>query len=285
MNAFLPKALGWTLHQVSHVSKRHAGDWALYFFARPRGRRYTDSETAYLAQADVAHQIDFKGRQITVYEWQPEAQHRVLLLHGWESNAARWQPLIKRLLAAGYGVVAPDAPAHGASEGKMLHMIRYSQLIAQVVEQWQPQTLIGHSLGGSAGCLYCTRHPETPLQQLIIMGVPSEFDQLADYYGNILGLSVRMRSILEQRFEARFQMTYEEVSVVGFCAQIDLPALVIHDEHDELSSANDARMYAEVLDDSELLITNGLGHSLQGEVVYQSILDYLSRRPVVPVAV
>lgn len=276
LKTWMPKAIGWSLHQVSYLSRKQAGDWALYLLARPRYGRYTAADAAFLAQADAQKTLYFDNHRTVVYEWQPQAAHQVLLLHGWESNAARWQPLIELLLAAGYGVIAPDAPAHGDSEGTLLNMMRYSRYIRQLVDQWRPQTIIGHSLGGSASCLYCKDHPKHPLQQLVIMGVPSDFAAIVTYYGDVLGLSARMRETLRMCFEQRFKKTYADLSVAAFCQEIKVPTLVIHDKEDLLSSSEDARTYARVLSQSELLITEGLGHSLQGKEVYQRILTYLA---------
>lgn len=271
----MPKAIGLGLHQISYVSRRRAGDLALYLLARPRDGRHTASDAAFLATADAQHTESFDRHRTVVYQWQPQAARQVLLLHGWESNAARWQPLIRLLLAAGYGVIAPDAPAHGASEGTLLNMMRYSRYIKQLIDRWQPHAVVGHSLGGSASSLYCRDHPDHPIEQLVIMGVPSEFSAIAVYYSNLLGLSPRMRRVLRQRFEQRFRLKYEDLSVAAFCESIEVPTLVIHDEEDFLSSAEDARRYARVLPSSELLITQGLGHSLQGKVVYERVLAYL----------
>lgn len=275
LKTWMPKVIGWSLHQVSYLSRKQAGDWALYLLAHPRDGQHTAADAAFLAQADAQQTLYFDNHRTIVYEWQPQATHQVLLLHGWESNAARWQPLIELLLSAGYGVIAPDAPAHGDSEGTLLDMIRYSRYIHQLVDHWRPHSIVGHSLGGSASCLYCRDHPNHPLQQLVIMGVPSEFTAIATYYGDVLGLSTRMREILRISFEQHFKRTYADLSVAAFCQAIEVPTLVIHDKEDFLSSSEDARTYARALSQSELLITEGLGHSLQGKEVYQRILTYL----------
>src|SRR3546814_5611391 len=43
----------------------------------------------------------------------------VLLVHGWEDDHLSWAPLIDRLVAAGYRVLAPDLPGHGRSPARL----------------------------------------------------------------------------------------------------------------------------------------------------------------------
>lgn len=267
---------------MSYISSAQAGDWALHILGRPRAGRYTSTDAEFLAQADAKHIYTFKGLNVVVHEWNAEADKTVLLLHGWESNAARWQPLIELLLEGNYHIVAPDAPAHGGSDGNQFNMLVYAELIRELVERWQPYSMVGHSLGGSASCLYLHRlylaQAGLPsLERLVIMGVPSELKNMVTYFGDILGLSPRMRRTIERRFQERYELTYEALSVATFCESVTVPTLVIHDEQDALASAEDARRYDQALADSELFITNGLGHSLQGAAVYERILEYLEK--------
>lgn len=271
----LPKAIGYTLHQVSYVSKRRAGDLALHLFGRPLAGRHLPQEKQFLDTAENSYLLPFEMGKVVVYEWNKEGMESVLLLHGWESNAARWEPLIEKLIGQGKRVLAVDAPAHGASSGKLFNMLQYSRVLALLVEELEPNVVVGHSIGGGAVALYLYEHPDTPVDRAAILGVPSELRYMANTFAGILGLSERMRQTMERRFEEQYQLTYEQVSIAHYCKQITIPMLVIHDEEDAIALVEDAYLYEQNLKNCKLIITKGLGHSLQGKEVYQAIQDFV----------
>ncbi len=271
----IPKVVGYALHQVSYVSTKRAGDLALHLFGRPMAGRPLPEEQRFLETAEEQYQVPFENGQVTVYEWNAQQPESVLLLHGWESNAARWETLIGKLVAVGKRVLAVDAPAHGASSGKLFNMLQYSRVLAILVDTFQPNAVVGHSIGGGATALYLNDHPHTPVQRAIIMGVPSELRHMANTFARVLGLSQRMRQTMEQQFQRQYELTFEDVSIAKYCEQINLPTLVIHDEQDSVAPVADAYRYQQHLAQGELLLTTGLGHSLQGTKVYEGIVNFL----------
>jgi pimeloyl-ACP methyl ester carboxylesterase len=182
---------------------------------------------------------------------------------------------VERLIAAGKRVLAVDAPAHGASTGKLFNMLQYSRVVAVLAAQFQPQHMVGHSIGGGAAALYLHEHPNHPFKKAVIMGTPSELRHMANTFANILGLSQRMRRAMERRFQEQYQLNYDDVSIARYCKNIHLPTLIIHDNQDSIAPVADAYRYQENLRQGQLLITNGLGHSLQGTAVYNGILAFL----------
>lgn len=274
VNKLLPKAVGYTLHQVSYLSQKRAGDLALHLFGRPRAGRHLPEEKQFLETAQNTHHLPFEVGEVVVYEWNADQEESVLLLHGWESNAARWEPLMEQLIGQGKRVLAVDAPAHGASSGKLFNMLQYSRVLALLVEQFTPNMVVGHSIGGGAVALYLHDNPDTVVQKAAIIGVPSELRHMANTFASILGLSERVRQTMEQQFQEQYQLTFEEVSIATYCKSITIPMLVIHDEQDSIAPVADAYLYEQNLQDCQLLITKGLGHSLQGKEVYQALVGF-----------
>jgi 2-succinyl-6-hydroxy-2,4-cyclohexadiene-1-carboxylate synthase len=68
----------------------------------------------------------------------------VVLVHGFTQSAGAWGPLAERL-AAGYRVVAVDAPGHGRSAAVRADLWQSAALIG---EAGGPATYIGYSMGG-----------------------------------------------------------------------------------------------------------------------------------------
>lgn len=271
----IPKVIGFAMHQASYISTQRAGDMALYFFGKPREGRHLPKEKAFLKSAEKVHQIAFEQERVFVYEWNANQEDTVLLLHGWESNAARWQPLIEQMLSKGKRILAVDAPAHGASTGKLCNLLQYSRLLDMLMKKFAPNTVVGHSFGGAAVSLYMYEYPDTPLKKMAILGVPSELRDMVDTFAAIVGLSERMYRAMERRFEEQYHLTFDHISIATYCKRISTPTLIVHDVEDDIAPIEDAYLYHKNLKTSQLVITRGLGHSLQGQKVYDAILAFV----------
>jgi pimeloyl-ACP methyl ester carboxylesterase len=81
----------------------------------------------------------------------------IVLLHGAGEFAAVWLPVLPEL-AAGYRVVAPDLPGHGASgpAGDVLEWL--AELIDRTCRQ--PPVVVGHGLGGALAASLACRQPD-----------------------------------------------------------------------------------------------------------------------------
>jgi pimeloyl-ACP methyl ester carboxylesterase len=88
----------------------------------------------------------------------------LLLVHGITNSSASWRPVIRRLADAGFTVVAPDLPGHGASErhrgdhslGAHASILRD---LLQVLDLPRV-TVIGHSLGGGVAMVFSYQFPD-----------------------------------------------------------------------------------------------------------------------------
>ena len=98
------------------------------------------------------------------YNWDGEKE-TVLLLHGWESNSFRWRNLIGHLKREGYRVLAFDAPAHGHSSGSLFNVIRYTECTQTIVSRYNPDYIIGHSVGGMTAVYHQYRFPGNSLKK------------------------------------------------------------------------------------------------------------------------
>ena len=57
---------------------------------------------------------------------------------------------------------------------------------------------------------------------------------------------------------------------------VRIPSLIIHDEQDEIASFDGAKLLHQSWGNSSTFVsTQNLGHSLQGRLVYNAILDFI----------
>ena len=273
----LPRLVGRTLNGLNRVAPAYTGDTLLRLFGRPRAGRLTPADARFLATAERAETVAVAAWRVRTYHWNADGPDPILLLHGWESNTARWEPLIRRLLPTGRHIVAFDGPAHGASSGRNFTAIDYAACIDRMLDRYPAALAVAHSLGGMALTYYLTAYAGSPLQRLALLGVPSDLEYMMGVFQDILRFDARSRASLEAAIVRRFGRHPATFSVRRFCAQIDLPALIIHDRDDDLAPLADSEAYARLLDPAELVITEGLGHSLQGEVVYGAIARFVEQ--------
>jgi len=276
LKKMIPKAIGNYLNLLSWVAPGTAGKQAMKIFRKPREGEIRPKDEEILSTADSRHSIQHPTGTIAAYVWNASGQKTVLLLHGWESNAARWFALIPMLVEKGLQVIGVDAPAHGASTGQYFDMVQYSHALHATVGEFQPDFLVGHSLGGKTIGYYGAHHSTSTFEKLVLMGVPSDLRPMVENFKQILGLGKRAGLAFEKAFEAMFELPIDDVSVARYSESIPVPTLVIHDVEDDIALVADAHRIADALPHSERFITEGLGHALQGDPVFDRVVKWLT---------
>lgn len=90
------------------------------------------------------------GGTVACYRWPGTRPARVLLVHGWTSQAADWLLPARALLQAGFTVTAYDHPAHGASEGQVTSLPDCVDALGRVLDEHGPfDAVFAHSGGGA----------------------------------------------------------------------------------------------------------------------------------------
>ena len=134
---------------LSAVSKRKAATEAFTLFCTPFIRPTVKFLPAF-HHAELLS-IEMDGEIMRGYRWKGGTSGTIMLIHGFASLSAKFQHYIDPLLKRGFDVMAFDAPAHGASAGKTVNAIQYSNLITNLIRQYGPvKGYLAHSFGGLA---------------------------------------------------------------------------------------------------------------------------------------
>ncbi len=274
LNKAVPKTVGSLLNASSLVSSKYAAAKALSLFATPRKGDINEKQASFLNSAKK-EQLSYNGYSIMTYQW--NGHHKtVLLSHGWESNTARWKKLIELLQTQNYNVIALDAPAHGESESKKFNAVLYSEFINVVCQQFKPEIIIGHSVGGMASVFFQHKHQLDSLKKLVLLGAPSEFEAILKNYTDMLSYNSKVVKSLNKLIEDSFGGSPSSFSTAKYCKSIDVEGLIIHDKKDRIIPFGDAELIHKYFKNSKLISTSGFGHSLNHQEVYNYIVEFIN---------
>ena len=270
----ITKLLGLYINILSYIAPGKASRLAYRFFTEPRnGRLVKDSLPAVLQEAET-ETIIHNELAFQTYTWKGNAI-KVLLVHGWESNASRWKLFITYLKKAGCTIIALDAPAHGLSTGTEFTIARYAEFIDIIVQRHRPQYMVGHSLGGSTALYYQSHFANTSIQKLVILGAPCDMNTILNNYIALLSLNTNVFVLLKKHFFEHFKIRTEEFSGSIFAREITVKSLVAHDMDDQTVSFKEGKKIARALPQAEFIATRGMGHSMHDDGLYTKIYSFL----------
>lgn len=271
---FLTKSIGLYLNLMSFLAPKKATQLAYEFFSEPRTGKLNPEELPKILQNATTESFITETGQFQLYHWEGK-QKTILLVHGWESNASRWENLLPYLQKTGYTILAIDAPAHGLSSGKEFTIPKYAKYIDIIVQKYKPQYLIGHSIGGKTCLYYQFHYPNNSIEKIVSLGAPSDFNILLRNFAKILSLNHKIVMDLEQRYFEMYKQKIEDFSAKKFVEQFTVQGLVAHDSDDDVVSIQEGIKIAKAWKSSQFIETKGLGHSMHDDQLYENIYHFL----------
>jgi len=269
----LTKTVGLFLNLLSYVSPKQAVKLAYRLFSEPRIGRLNQAQLPEVLQNAQRETLTFQNHSFETYHWKGN-QNVILLLHGWESNASRWEKILPFLQQTGSTIIAIDAPAHGLSSGKEFNVPLYADFIEVMVQKFQPNSLIGHSIGGVASTYYQHHFPNN-LKKMVLLGSPSDFKILLSNYVKLLSLNQKIHQALIDYTKERFHIVIDDFSGSKFLQHSELEGLIAHDVEDSVVLLSEAKKLAATWKKSTFIETKGFGHSLHDAELYQRIAVFL----------
>lgn len=270
MNPLLIAAVRLYLRTLAAIAPRTAGRHAYRLFSTPRLRSSIPAKAA--AEMARAERLDVEagGHRIAAYRWRaadPAAPApRVLLVHGWESRAARLAVWVGPLREAGFEVVAFDAPAHGESGGRSANPLLFVEALRAVIARVGPAAAcVGHSLGGYASMLAASGGPllgrdNLAVDRLIVVaGADSAVDAM-QMFCDILGLGDGFLPLLLAGAAETAGRPIADLDIHRLFPERPIPTLWLHDPEDDEVPFEAAQRVARVCPHVELQRINGLGH-------------------------
>jgi len=270
----LTKSIGLYINFLSYAHPKKAALLAYKLFSNPRdGRLFKENLPEILKEAQ--HEtLAFEGQEFQTYTWKGN-NHIILLIHGWESNASRWEKMLPYLQQSGSTIVAIDGPAHGLSPGMEFNVPTYAAFIDVAAKKFQPHAIIGHSLGGAASVYYQYKYQNTKLQKMVLLGAPSDLRTLIANYVALLSLNSKMETLLDDHFLQKFQFRLDDFSGKIFGEKLSLKGIIAHDLDDTIVAFGESQKIASGWKNATFIETKGLGHSMHDDVLYNRVVQFL----------
>jgi pimeloyl-ACP methyl ester carboxylesterase len=273
LNKYIPLFYGSYFNSLALVSKEKAAQKAFELFCTPRSGKVKPHQKEFLDKAKN-NILTVDKIQLQTYKW-TGTKGTVLLLHGWESNVFRWRNLIDDLKKEDYTIIAFDAPGHGNSSGHIFNVPLYNKCAEKIIETYLPKYIIGHSVGGMTSLYNQYKNPINSIEKVISLGAPSELSEIMANYQKILKFNAKVLTGINELFIREFKFTINDFSVSRMAKDISKKGLLIHDKFDKIAPYHSSERVHKNWEESQLITTEGLGHSLHQEVVNKEIIAFL----------
>lgn len=233
-----------------------------------------------------ALQFTCNGKKIKGHRWNHPStgagvqQKKVLILHGFNSAAYKFDRYVSPLVKKGYEVLSFDAPAHGSSEGSTVNAVEYAAMVKKVMELYGPiDSFIAHSFGGLAVTLALEATPHDANTKLVLIAPATETTSAIDSAFKMFGIDdAAMRKAFDNIIHKISGHGPEWFSLRRTVKNIHAKILWLHDEDDDMTPWSDAQ---KVQQDNHanihFVITKGLGHRriYHDAAVKKAIVDFL----------
>lgn len=153
----------------------------------------------------------------------------VLLMHGWGGRPTQFATLVEKLVGAGYGVIALDAPGHGRSPGSEADVVLFARALLEAAGELPPlRAVIGHSMGGASALLATQMGLRT--EALVTIAAPSKVLDVLRGFARYVGLPPVARSSFIRQVERQAGIPAKQLDVARY--ELGMPGLVVHAEDD-----------------------------------------------------
>lgn len=216
------------------------------------------------------------GKEINVYHY-GESQRKVLLVHGWSGRGTQLFKIADELVQKGFSTISFDAPAHGKSGSKTTLMPEFIASILEIEKQFGPfEFAVGHSLGGMS--ILNAIKEGLQIKKAVIIGSGDIIQDIMDDFISKMELKPRIALMMKAHFEKKFNVEMETYSASFAAKSVEIPVLIIHDEHDEEIAVKAAHNIHSNLKKGEIHITTKLGHIkiLGDKNVIEKIINFIS---------
>ncbi|ULU25822.1 alpha/beta hydrolase [Dyella terrae] len=252
------------------------------WFSAPR----STPRAAEQAVLDSGTRLSFNvhGRKIAAWVWDNHGP-TILLLHGWGGYAGQLHAFVEPLHAAGFRVVAFDAPAHGASAasrhgGRRVTFFEFADALEIVASaEVSVAGIIAHS-GGCTALSLALRAGWNAPANIVFVAPFAQPSAAIKGFAHAIGANERVVATFSTDVERWLghPWSYLDIATLEDTHKWRR-LLVIHDEEDREVPLSQARAVAASWPSAQLVETRGLGHRrlLREPAVIEGVLAFFAK--------
>lgn len=231
----------------------------------------------------------------------------IVILHGWQGDRQRWQPLIK-LLKRHCQVIAPTLPGFESELKKAWNTQDYANWFKDYLNKRQLKNiiLIGHSFGGQIATQFIASNPQLVSKLILInsagirskitlkkvtFGIMAKVGKIIFIIPPLIFIRVFARKLLYKAaregdyFKASPMMRRTLKKIVtddqrNNFAKINIPTLIIWGKRDKITPLKDGRIINQLIPNSNLKILFFAKHSPQythSKLVAKHITNFINK--------
>jgi pimeloyl-ACP methyl ester carboxylesterase len=270
MQKIIIRLIGTYINLLAVIAPGKAKNYGFKIWCHPFRSKLNPTHLAFLNPGKLEI-LTHKENQIQTYRW-GNGPTKILFLHGWQSHTYRWKNYIESLDKEQFTIYSFDAPGHGLSTGKLLHVPLYSEITQLFLAKNGPMdSIISHSLGGFASLYTLSNQPVVLPKKLVIMASPAEAQDFVSMFKRTLKVSDRAMNLIVEQFVKETGKEPSFFSAQKFAHNLNVDGLIIHDEGDEETVVQNAKDIHAAWPKSQLVITKGLGHNLKSAVIVKQV--------------
>jgi pimeloyl-ACP methyl ester carboxylesterase len=274
----IPKPIIYTGKLLQSISPKLATLYAARLFTTPIKFNVPKREILMLKESKREKLfIEDLKKTITTYHYGTSIK-KVLLVHGWSGRGTQLVKIAEAMVNLDYQTVSFDAPAHGTSTGSTTIMTEFITSIHYIDKKYGPfEYAIGHSLGGMS--ILNALRENFNVKKAVIIGSGDIIQDIIDDFVWRMNLNSKVGIHMKNHFEKKYNQKMEYYASSVAAKNITTPVLIVHDENDPDVHVKAAINIHENLRNSELILTNGLGHNkiLGDKLIIQKICDFIMK--------
>jgi pimeloyl-ACP methyl ester carboxylesterase len=266
------------INLLTLIHKRTGGKEVYRLFCTPfarfkgkPGETFLQGEERTFPMADLV---------IRGHECNPKGSKTALILHGFSSSYHKFDHFAAALISQNFRVLAFDAPAHGASDGKMVNAVDYSNMIKKLLELYGPvDCFIAHSFGGLAVSLALEQLPHDASTKLVLIAPATETTSAMT--DALKMLQIKNPRVMEALSDHIYNISGQQpswYSIRRAMKKIRASVLWIHDHEDFVTPIQDVlKLKEDHPANIEFYFTEGLGHQkiYRDKAVKEKILSFI----------
>lgn len=257
------------------LAPKLAGRIAYRLWFTPHRFRMPMSEQAVLDSANIEYH-EINGQTIATYHW-GQSGPTVLLVHGWAGRGTQLGAFVEPLINAGFRVLGFDGPAHGKSTGKQTNAFEVAGIMHALAQHYGAfEAVITHSFGGL--CLGISMQRGLSPLRVVCISPPANVAGLVEKFSVALSVPKKAKNELIRRIESTFgDNIWEDISMENNVRELNIPALVIHDEHDTDVPWHEGQSIAQAWNNARFIKTSQLGHRriLRDSSTIETAVDFI----------